>query len=251
MGLPDRVSAIGRDIRERESMRIHNLMEERVLDTANEMFDDEEARIRRTFCTCSQCRLDVACFVLNRIRPSYVVSGRGLAHMDMDYQEKLQREADVVSLVHQGVQQVSKYRRPDFRHQDERDDTVPTGFHYNFPQIVGRVFTSVKFERVSGVGVSLFLGSELKSMVNENWPNPYIIAEKTPGFYSFWPHPMQAEVEGDSKDFELEVSIDDPRYEPLRHYFHLALESVDGFRSHVQMNTTTTIEDLYLVPAEE
>ncbi len=231
-------------------MNIHNMMEETVLATVNELFDDEAEQGRRGFCTCHQCRLDVACYVLNRSAPRYIVSGRGLAHLEINYQEKLQREADLVSLIHRGIDQVSSRRRPHFRHDSQKKLRLPKGFLFNFPQIVGRMFNSMNFEPISDARVSLFSGDEVMDMVNPNWPNPYLIPQKAPGFYSFWPYPKPAPAAGERKRFALEIAVNDPDYEPLRHYFDLTLVSGSGFRGHVELSSKVTIGDLYLIPAD-
>ena len=66
-------------------MDIHNLMEDIVLDTVNELFDAKVQGASSVWCTCRQCRMDVACFVLNRLKPEYVLSGRGGAYSEIDY----------------------------------------------------------------------------------------------------------------------------------------------------------------------
>ena len=100
-------------------MKIHNLMEDIVLDKLHEIFDEEElTTFNNGFCTCYQCRLDVACYVLNRIQNKYVTSSRGLAHLRTEYQTNLQKSADLVSMIHDGIKQVSSTRRPHSNHSE-------------------------------------------------------------------------------------------------------------------------------------
>ena len=62
-------------------MIIHNVMEDIVSDEVNKLFDEAEQKKEDwVTCTCIQCRHDVMCYVLNRIKPRYIKSGRGLAH---------------------------------------------------------------------------------------------------------------------------------------------------------------------------
>ena len=229
-------------------MKIHNMMEESVMEKVNEIFHEEDQTHKKLFCTCHQCRLDVACYVLNRITPFYFVSGRGLAHLKTDYQDKLQREADLVTLIRNGIEQVSKHLRPHFCHDDEREERLPRGFFLNFPQIMGRVFNSVNFEPLTGINVALYHGNTLMKMANPNWPNPYTIPKKTPGVYSFWPYPENAENIDTQKQYELEIAVDDAGYEPLRHYFTVLLVSEEQFRTHIQVTKAVELEDLYLIP---
>ena len=62
-------------------MTIHNLMEDFVYNEVNKVFDAAKEKNEPWFtCNCMQCRLDTVCFVLNRIKPRYTASGRGMAH---------------------------------------------------------------------------------------------------------------------------------------------------------------------------
>jgi competence protein ComFB len=70
-------------------MEIHNTTEDMVLSIVHDIFDaiEKEGKPDRP-CTCYQCRLDTACYVLNRISPKYVVSSRGVARAESDTMEK-------------------------------------------------------------------------------------------------------------------------------------------------------------------
>ena len=231
-------------------MNIHNQLEYMVLEKVNEIFTEEEAGQSMHFCTCHQCRLDVACYVLNRITPLYTVSGRGLAHLESDYQDKLQREADIVSLIKKGIDHVSNAKRPHFPHADEKEKETPEGPFYNFPQIVGRIFNSTNFEPVFDVSVSLLLNGEIVRMVNPNWQNPYIIVSNASGVYSFWSYPESADAKGLERDFELELAVDDPAFAPLRHYIKITVISSNEFLQYKSGSRIYNVDDLYLVPAK-
>ena len=231
-------------------MNIHNQLEDEVLKKVNEIFDEEESKQSSHFCTCHQCRLDVACYVLNRMPPLYTVSGRGLAHLESDYQDKLQREADIVSLIKDGIDHVSNAKRPHFPHADEKEEESPEGPFYNFPQIVGRIFNSTNFEPVFDISVSLLENGEIVKMVNPNWQNPYRIVSNATGVYSFWPYPKSADAKGLKKEIELELAVDDPAFEPLRHYIKISVVSSNEFLQYESGSRIYNVEDLYLVPAE-
>jgi len=231
-------------------MNIHNQLEDEVLKKVNEIFNEEEIGESAHFCTCHQCRLDVACYVLNRMTPLYTVSGRGLAHLESDYQDKLQREADIVSLIKEGIDHVSNAKRPHFPHADEKEEETPEGPFYNFPQIVGRIFNSTNFEPVFDISVSLFFNKEPAKMVNPNWQNPCRIVSNATGVFSFWPYPQPADAKGLKREFELELAVDDPAVEPLRHYIKIALISSNEFLQYESGSRIYNVDDLYLVPAE-
>jgi len=231
-------------------MNVHNYAEEMVFSTVAEIFNAEEAKAEKRFCTCELCRTDVACFVLNRIPTLYETSSRGLAHRELDYQTKLQRDADLVALVHEGIERVKKTRRIHGAASDEIPEAQAIkGCFFNFPQIVGRLFHSTRFEPLSGIPVRLLSqdGSKMK-MTDPRWPNPCLIPKSTPGVFLFWPVPQKTERSGIKMDFELTVAVDSQGFEPLRHYFTLPLTSEEGYLRFVGGERVLTLPDLFLIP---
>ena len=107
-------------------MDIHNSMEEFVYETVNEIFE-EKAKSGFPLAHCYQCRLDVACYVLNRIKPEYIISGRGLAHYESDYQDHLQTSADIVALVNEGLRKIDARRRPYYANSPQEKQEIPAG----------------------------------------------------------------------------------------------------------------------------
>ena len=226
------------------------MMEDVVLEEVQDLFKDEATRKKNGFCTCSQCHMDVACYVLNRIKPRYVISGRGLAHLQTGYQEKLQRDADLASLIHQGIEHVMGAKRPYFPHEREQEESAPKGPFFNFPHITGRLFNSVNFEPICGVKISLLESGKLVKMVDSNWQNPYMCVPPTAGIFSFWPYPRSAEVTGQQSQFELEILVDEADYEPFRHYFTVTLEARDSFLELGSGDRVYSLKDLYLNPGK-
>jgi hypothetical protein len=98
-------------------MEIHNVMEELVFTEVERACEDiNNESDKRSICTCPQCQMDVACFVLNRIEPHYIISSRGILrekHFDTRNQQKI---ADITTLVYQAFNHVSMNRRPCFEH---------------------------------------------------------------------------------------------------------------------------------------
>ena len=229
-------------------MRFHNVMEDLVVRMVTKVFTDEELSGQKGFCTTEQCKLDVTCYVLNRVKPTYIVSGRGLSHFDTDYLQKLQREADLASLIYKAIEVVDGNRRP--------HDTGSLGWQVLegalliLPTFSGRVFNSVNFEPVSDIDVALYCDGELLPMVTPNWQNPTHVVLHTAGIYSFWPKPMPASRPDADEVVEFEVAIDDERYEPLRHYFQMTLRSrlATDTSMSISVDRTVQIKDIYVVP---
>jgi len=229
-------------------MKLHNLMEDIVLEKVYEIFDEEAKQNNPGYCTCKQCRMDVVCFVLNRIQPQYMLSSRGLAHLRTDYQEDMQKSADLVRLINEGIQQVSSRRRSHTRTQPDNEEHIPSGPLYNFPTIVGRIFNGVNFEPLHDTDIFLLSESKPVKMIDQNWLNPYPIVEKTAGHYTFWPYPAEAESVVKKRVFEFELFIEKEGFDEFHHFFEIELTSDAGFRDSFQLQQTYTIKDLYIFP---
>lgn len=231
-------------------MEIHNVTEDIVLDAVNEIFDEieREGKPNRP-CTCFQCRLDTACYALNRSVPRYVVSSRGVARAETDSIEKQQEEADVVSLIYEGLQKIAKSKRPHFEHQNRKDGPVlAEGPVFNFPTLVGRVFNGQNFEPMVDIDVFLLADGKLSPMLDANFQNPYRLVSNTAGTFSFWPQPVRADSVGEERKFEFAVAAAAPGLEELRHYFEVTVTSEHQVATSFNMDRTFKLPDLYLFP---
>lgn len=231
-------------------MEIHNVTEDIVLDAVNEIFDEIEREGKEDRpCTCYQCRLDTACYTLNRLTPRYVVSSRGVARAETDSIEKQQEEADVVSLVHEGLQKIAKSKRPHFEHLGRRESPrMAEGPVFNFPTLVGRVFNGQNFEPLIDIDVFLTSDGKLTQMLDPNFQNPYRLISNTAGTFSFWPKPISAEAVGIERKFDFTVAAAAPGLEELRHHFELTITSEYVATTSFSMQRTFKIPDLYLFP---
>ena len=230
-------------------MKIHNLMEDIVLDKVHEIFDeDEEGMKQNGYCCCYQCRLDVACFVLNRTQPRYMTSSRGLAHLRTEYQTNLQKTADLVSLINDGIKTVSSTKRPHYSHKNGEKAPAPEGPLYNFPTIMGRLLNGNTFEPMKDIDVYLQKNGETVTMIDPSWQNPYRMIDKTAGTYLFWPYPVEANSPRTSRIFEFELIVNEKGYEELHHFFEIDLRAENTFNDSFHMQRTCKLEDLYLFP---
>jgi len=230
-------------------MDIRNLMEEAVLSMVEELFTIEETEKSLGFCTCGQCRLDVACYVLNRIKPEYIVSSRGLAYSERDFLEKVQRRADIISLAKEGWSRVD--HRP--RHLGAGGAIkvkveLPEGPAFNLPTIMGRAFNGMNFEPLAEGSATLVMDGSPAPMVDPNWQNPFILAQATAGTYIFWARPMQAKKAGAEKSFSFEIRIDVPGFEAVSHYFEFDITADRDARDEFSLQSVHKVPDLYLFP---
>lgn len=234
-------------------MRIHNLMEEIVISTVEEIYNEEEQKKQFGFCTCNQCRLDSVCYVLNRVPAQYVISGRGLAHYETESQKNYQRNIDLVMLVHQGISKVAATRRPGHDHSGSTaKHNEIRGPAFNFPTIVGRLFNGKTFEPAHEVQIILLdSNQEPVPMIDDNWQNPYLIVNNTSGNFIFWPSPEAASKTGEKKSYRFHLLVEDKRYNKIEHYFDLELTSSPEADYEMKIEFSHKIEDLYLFASGE
>jgi competence protein ComFB len=229
-------------------MNIHNQRETQVISFIDEIFAEERGKAERAFCTCSQCMLDVACYVLNRLDPRYVVSERGVAHTEHTYPDKVQETADIAALIHEGIDRVSALKRPDFPHDDISQTEKGAGVAYNFPIIKGRVFNGNTFEPVSEIDVYLRMDTGPVEMVDPNWKNPCHIYSS--GSFFFLPKPLPVSQQPAADSFKFEILIEDDRFEILRHFFIVTPVKGDAEAATLHANEGFSTEDLYLFEKE-
>jgi len=191
--------------------------------------------------------MDVACFVLNRLKPEYVLSGRGVAYSETDYGEKLQRGADVASLVKEGWARINAAPRPnhDCMREDECKD-VPSGPVFNVRPIMGRLFNGGTFEPIIDAQVSLADDGGLVKMMDSNWTNPYPLAKNTNGMFTFWPFPVPCKKVGERRRFAYTITAEPEGFEAFSHYMEFEVVSEAKALCQFSMQTAHRLQDLYV-----
>lgn len=230
-------------------MEIRNLMEDAVKAVVDELFELESKDHRLGYCVCDQCRLDVACYVLNRIKPEYIVSSRGFAYSEKEGLDKVQRQVDVISLVKEGWGKVSHAPRSTSDHGAPAGFVEPKGGpSYNFPSIMGRAFDGRTFAPIVEGHVTLLEAGVEVAMVDQNWQNPFILANGTAGMFTFWPSPIRSKKAGEKRSWTFEIRIEAPGFDPLSHFIELGFESDTEAKHDFSLQHVHKIPDLYLFP---
>lgn len=231
-------------------MDIRNLMEDYVKATVHELFDAEKKGSTSTWCSCDQCRMDVACYVLNRLKPEYVISGRGVAYSEQDYQEKLQKTADVVSLVREAWAKINSAPRPYHSHGAKHVEAqAASGPLYNLPPIMGRLFNGNNFEPIASGSIELHSDEGLMPMIDANWQNPYPMVQNTAGTFIFWPSPAAAASVGEKKRFSFTIAAALSGFDALSHFLELDLEAEAEAVRSFSLAKVHKLPDLYVFPA--
>jgi len=234
-------------------MEIHNIIEELVFSSIQTIIDSFQSKGNpEQLCFCEQCRADVACYVLNRCSPRYIVSNRGAARLKQDAFEWQQLEADIVTLIHSGIRRIQHNQRPNVQHGDSAiPEKTPPTLSYNIPVIIGRIFDGSTFAPLAGVKVELRSNGDLVEMKDHNWQNPYTLVSNTAGSYTFWAMPVPAEIADDHKNFEYSIIIEAPDYETLTHFFKIPVVSQVQLPLSFSIERTFKLPDLYMFPPGE
>ena len=235
-------------------MVLHNTVEDIVISRVNDFFQVLEKEGKTDLCLCNQCRMDTICYALNRIAPHYIVSNRGASRVQHWESIKWQQmEADISSLINEGLKRVNHNQRPNFSHQTEtlgaeNGNENPV---YNVPTIIGRIFNGNNFAPMSGVDVELLWDGNLVPMKDGNWQNPCRLVANTDGNFSFWPAPDQASKVDNRKIFEYTLRVTGMNYEPLIHFFKIPVASEIMTAGSFTLNRTFKLPDLYMFPPGE
>jgi competence protein ComFB len=230
-------------------MDIRNIMEDAVKVLVEELFERENRELRLGYCTCDQCKLDVQCYVLNRVKPEYIVSSRGLAYSELEGLDKVQRQADLISLVKEGWGKVSHTPRSTSDHVGGKPlDAELDGPFYNFPTIMGRVFDGRNFAPLGEGAVRLLAEGGEAEMLDPNWQNPFVLAGATGGSFIFWPKAVQASPGGPERKFVFEIKVEVPGLEALSHYVEIDVKPERSARLDFSLQRVHKVPDLYLFP---
>ena len=233
-------------------MDLHNTIEDIVIPKVEEIFDSlEKNENPEKLCTCTQCRIDTACYVLNRTTPYYLVSNRGAARtnqVDTEHQQKL---VDITTLIYEGLKRINHNQRPHSTHGSSKEGGLSDRPVYNIPSITGRLFNGSNFAPLADVDIELLFNGELVAMKDGNWQNPFHLVSHTAGTFSFWSAPVPAEKTGERDSFEYTIRVVSEQFETLNHVFRIPVISEVQTSKSFSLGRTFKLPDLYMFPPGE
>jgi competence protein ComFB len=234
-------------------MELHNTAEDVIIRRVGDIFKTlEEEGNPEDFCTCDQCRMDTSCYVLNRVEPHYIVSNRGVARVEQETLERQQRDADITSLIWEGLKRVNHNQRSTASHKSHKSgEAVSHNPVFNIPTIVGRLFNGNNFSPLADIKIELLRNGELVSMKDSNWQNPYNLVSNTGGTFTFWPGPVPAQAPDERKSFEYSIRVESADFETLHHFFKIPVISEVETSSSFNLGRTFKLPDLYMFPPGE
>lgn len=232
-------------------MNVHNLMEEVVAYRVNNLYEQvKDVNALWLTCDCENCRLDTISYVLNRIQPKYVVSGRGVLHA-RDVMEDPQVKADIDAIGLEGIRIVSSTKRP--FHTSPRKDCIVQQTEkpvFNFPTIQGTILEGNTFEPLIGATVTIKQNGNLVDMADMTWANPIHTYQSTRGTYSFWPKALEANKNDESKKFNFTIEVSCPGYDDITYSFDTTLTSESIVRGELDTTISLKLMDLVMFKSE-
>ena len=228
-------------------MNVHNVMEEKVFKHVNELYDQmKNQNISWFSCDCEHCRLDTASYVLNRIPPRYVVSGRGVSHnVSLD---DTQLKADINSLVIEAIQAISNARRP--YHNSNKQEKIDTSENpaFNFPTFIGNVYDGTTFEPLPGAKVLLKHNNVISEMADYTWQNPNTTTSVTKGVFSFWVKPILTKAAKENAVFNFTIEVSAEGFDSISYDFAVPLISDSQPQRALNSTYSLKVQDFYLFP---
>jgi Late competence development protein ComFB. len=227
-------------------MNVHNIMEEYVTTCVNQMLDQLMTNKPVWFsCDCEDCRLETVSYVLNRVQPRYIVSGRGIVHNSEEL-DNSQIRADVDALVIEGIRLISTVRRPYHKTPKRAEGLLPRGPSFNFPVFIGTVFDGSSFQPLSDATISLTYNDKIVEMIDKTWTNPCNTYNATKGTYSFWVKPFKADGPDISRQFNFTVKVSAADYTPVTYAFDIPVVSEAENKTEANTSYSVKIQDLFL-----
>lgn len=235
-------------------MHIHNTIEDVVLKYLNEILSEKDDK---KICKCEQCFNDMACYALNKIKPMYAVSSRGIIHIENKRREDKQDEIDVYTTLSEAIDVVSSTRRHEvnsnYEVKEEKFDINPgkklsNKYYYNFPQLVGRVFDSSNLAPIYDASLVLYdkMSENQIAMFSNLWQNPVELVSQMEGTYTFWPAPIPADKPHIQKDFYMNICVTKKNYEPVIKFFFIRLVSSKELRNFIMKEHIFYIDDIFI-----
>jgi competence protein ComFB len=221
-------------------------MEEYVESRVKLMYDHlNEKRPAWLVCETEDSCPDAVSYVLNRIPPRYIVSGRGVVHTT-DLLDNPQLRADIDALALEGIRLINTVMRPYYKNTKRQAAAHTPQPSFNFPVFIGAVFDGSTFEPLPDAAVTLKYGELVVDMMDKTWSNPCNTYKSTKGTYSFWVKPFKADKADINRYFTFTVEVSVQDYTPASYAFNIPVVSDSDSKSEMNTSYSLKIQDLFL-----
>ncbi len=230
-------------------LNVHNIMEEQVISRVNQLYRQVKAKGTSWLtCDCENCRLDTINYVLNRIPPRYIVSGRGVAYNQGTLLKDSQLNADIDRICLDGMKLVSTAKRPYHKVATLMDNKEPGSKQpmFNFPTFIGNVFDCSTFEPITGANILLKLNGKAAFMMDSSWSNPCETYAASHGSFTYWVAPRAARVDKENREFTFIIEATMEGYSPVTYSFVVPLVSETLDKRELNSVYSLKIQDIFL-----
>lgn len=229
-------------------MSIKNILENIVLNKIDEVLKE-----KKDICQCSQCKLDIACYTLNHLKPKYIISERGFIHEELKKYKELQTDIDILSTIFDAINIIMTNRRADTNHQfiENKKQADNNDLCYNFPHIVGHVYNGENLEPEFDMEISLYRNNKLVEMEKQDWKNPYKIVKPVAGVFSFWPKSQITDKVNKIEEFNFEIRLSKKGFKQINRFFTLRQISDQKRLTTITKDRIFHLEDFFIFPSEE
>lgn len=215
---------------------VHNLIEDVIRKALDELLLEKGG-----ICKCERCKLDMVCYSLNKAKPMYVVSSRGVIHVQNRKREDIQEEIDIYSIVKEAIEAVSHTPRHGKELRNFSVEGNPYREEYqnlfSFPVVIGRILDGNSLSVITEAEATLCCEANIRiKMANERWSNPAKLVKQMDGSFSFWPAPIPADKPGIQKSFNFYLEIKKEGYETMCKYFEITSVSVENREELAELN---------------
>ena len=228
-------------------MKVCNIMEEYVTSRVELLYNQlNQNKPSWLTCSCDNCRMDTICYVLNRVSPRYIVSGRGILHSS-EILNDTQLRADIDAIALEGIRLISTVQRPYhnslLKKASEAAKEEPS---FNFPMFIGTVYDGTTFAPLADASIKLTMDNAIADMIDSSWSNPCSTFKSTKGSYSFWTKPIPANAKDESRHFRFTVQAVSKGYSPASYAFDIPVVSESTTRTEMNSSYSLKIQDLFL-----
>ena len=176
-------------------MYLVNLMEQQVYKLVDSYLKEKNIQYNNNI------RMDIVAYTLNRIKPKYVTSARGILHSyDKD---SMQSSSEILTIISNAYEVVLTRRK-----ENNLLESVPSinesGYYITYPSIMGNIISSSNFEKVEDALVYIFYKDKLLDGYGTNFPNPAIVSKNIPGKFMFCFMPKKID---NNNEVEIELNI--------------------------------------------
>jgi|YNPMSStandDraft_2_1061718.scaffolds.fasta_scaffold00825_5 hypothetical protein len=185
-------------------------------------------------------KVEMAAYVLNRMKPLYVTSGRGFVYMLQKYENDPQFQADIWVLLSQALKIVERTKEI----ESSENALQPGGYYYFFPRMYGRVIDGRTMTPLEEGEVSLFCDGKLVPSYYIKWYNPYHIRPDEGGWYAFAPMPVVAEPKS-TREFVFVVRVNTIR-KTHEYSFTLSVHAQQWQKGEEVFEESFEIVDMYV-----